>query len=259
VTKGVFISHNAEDDGQFAQQLAGDLQNLGLRAWITPNSIRRGESFPGAINRGLADSSYFLLVVTPAALGSRWVQLETDAAVELETRGRIQVIPLELRRSVMPPLLLTRQIVSFAAGYEHGFRELCKALEITDSMTEGWRRDGTPPELRTRSGSRGHAQDPFVEGALADLARAMAVARFLMIEVGEAPMSILSAVVENTTRLRIGVSVHPDSDLRMSSLLALLNKELAANPHGVSGIFAIQKGNEAEMLHINLTTAPSVM
>jgi hypothetical protein len=56
-TKQVFISHATEDE-QFAHRLADDLQRLGLRIWIAPESIRPGEGWVRAIERGLAESSH---------------------------------------------------------------------------------------------------------------------------------------------------------------------------------------------------------
>jgi formylglycine-generating enzyme len=50
--KQVLISH-AHEDAEFAHRLAGDLQKRGWRAWIAPDSIRPGEKWVDAIERGL--------------------------------------------------------------------------------------------------------------------------------------------------------------------------------------------------------------
>jgi hypothetical protein len=55
--KQVFISHATAADGEFAGRLAGDLRRLGVQVWIAPDSIRTGESWVKAIERGLRESS----------------------------------------------------------------------------------------------------------------------------------------------------------------------------------------------------------
>jgi hypothetical protein len=92
-TKQVFISY-ATKDAEFAHRLADDLKRLGVPVWIAPESIRPGESWVSAIERGLEESSHVVVVLTPAALESRWVKKETDIAIARERKGRIQVIPL---------------------------------------------------------------------------------------------------------------------------------------------------------------------
>jgi sulfatase modifying factor 1 len=72
-TEQVFISY-ATEDTQFAHRLADDLQRLGIQVWIAPDSIKPGESWVDAIERGLEESSHMVIVLTPAALESEWVR-----------------------------------------------------------------------------------------------------------------------------------------------------------------------------------------
>ena len=82
----VFISH-AHQDAEFAHRLAADLTAAGWRAWIAPESIQPGEKWVEAIGRGLDGSGVFVVALTPAAVASKWVRNETNAAIELDTRG----------------------------------------------------------------------------------------------------------------------------------------------------------------------------
>lgn len=135
-TKQVFISHHTEEDGQFAHRLAGDLQHIGVRVWIAPESIRPGESWVAAIERGLRESTHILVVLTPAAVESQWVTKETEIAIAQERRGRIQVIPLDVKPCAVPLLLSSYQMISFRRGYDTGFRQLASILGLR----------ATPPE-----------------------------------------------------------------------------------------------------------------
>ena len=137
-TKQVFISYDSEDT-QFAHRLADDLQRLGVQVWIAPESIRPGEGWVRAIERGLAESSHVVVVLTPAALGSRWVEKETDVAIARERKGRIQVIPLDVKPCEVPLLLSSYQMVSFRRDYAVGLSQLAGRLGVRITPTESVR------------------------------------------------------------------------------------------------------------------------
>lgn len=125
----IFLSH-ASQDASFAQQLAADLRTRGWEVWIAPDSIRHGEQWVEAINRGLAESSVFLLVLSPHAVASKWVNRETNGAIGLENQGALRLIPLDVRPLThTPPLWLTYQWVSFRDSYPAGLQRLWQALE----------------------------------------------------------------------------------------------------------------------------------
>lgn len=124
----IFLSH-AHQDSDFAHRLAADLCQHGYDIWIAPDSIRPGEQWVTAINRGLAESGIFLLALTPDAARSRWVSFETDAAIHLERLGSIQFFPLDLKPTPAPPLLATYHWVSFRDDYKTGLEMLLQALQ----------------------------------------------------------------------------------------------------------------------------------
>ncbi|MBL7183546.1 MAG: TIR domain-containing protein [Anaerolineae bacterium] len=128
-TKQVFISH-ATEDAQFAHRLADDLQRLGVQVWIAPEGIRPGEGWVSAIERGLNESSHAVIVLTPAALQSKWVKKETDVTIAQERKGRIQVIPLYVEPCEVPLLLSSYQMVPFHGDYDAGLSQLANILGL---------------------------------------------------------------------------------------------------------------------------------
>jgi formylglycine-generating enzyme required for sulfatase activity len=124
----VFISH-AHEDAEFAHRLAADLQTHGWRVWIAPDSIRPGEKWVDAINRGLEECGVFLVVLTPAAVASKWVTDETNVAKEMHQEGELRFIPLGVVDCRVPPLWRVHQRILFAGRYEHGLAELLAALD----------------------------------------------------------------------------------------------------------------------------------
>jgi sulfatase modifying factor 1 len=126
----VFISH-ATQDADFAHRLADGLKQLGVPVWIAPDSIRPGESWVDAIERGLEESSHMLVVLTPAAVESSWVKKETNVAIALERKGRVQILPLDVQACDVPLLLSSYQMVSFRQDYDTGFTKLVGVLGLS--------------------------------------------------------------------------------------------------------------------------------
>ena len=103
-------------------------RSAGWRPWIAPESIQPGEKWVEAIGRGLDGSGVFVVALTPAAIASRWVKTETNAAVELENRGEVQFIPLDVAACSVPILWSGYQRVSFRGRYGDGLRALLARL-----------------------------------------------------------------------------------------------------------------------------------
>lgn len=125
----IFVSH-AHQDAAFAQRLAADLRRAGWDIWIAPQSIRPGEQWVTAVNRGLEESGVFVLVLTPDAAQSSWVRRETDAAIHLEHQEKIRFISLDVKPTSQPPLWQTYQWVSFQGIYQRGLQQLLGALRV---------------------------------------------------------------------------------------------------------------------------------
>lgn len=142
----IFISHAHEDAG-FAHRLANDLNKNGWRVWIAPESIRPGEKWVEAVNRGLDESGVFMLVLTPKAVQSRWVKDETNVAIECEHEGQLRFIPLGVEQCSIPPLWRAYQRTSFLGRYQDGLTSLLKELGATDAFGTADKRIPPSPPL----------------------------------------------------------------------------------------------------------------
>jgi len=127
----IFISH-AHQDAEVAQRLAHDLEAHGYDIWIAPDSIRPGEKWVEAINRGLEESGIFVLLLSPDAVDSRWVNMETNAAIEFDHEGQMQFYPLMFKECRMPALWRAFHYISFLQGYELGIQILINNLKPED-------------------------------------------------------------------------------------------------------------------------------
>ena len=130
----IFISH-ATADSAFAHRLAADLRRDGFDIWIAPESIRSGEQWVRAINRGLEESGVMVLVLTPAAAASPWVEMETNVAIELERSQEAAFIPLLLEKGRYPGLWRAYQWVMMDGEYAAGLAALRARLAMPVATT----------------------------------------------------------------------------------------------------------------------------
>ncbi|MGE0681890.1 MAG: TIR domain-containing protein [Candidatus Binatia bacterium] len=90
----LFISHASEDKDTFVRPLAAALQGLGVSVWYDEYSLRLGDSLSRSIDRGLADSSFGLVVVSPAFIRKPWPEYELRGLVAREIMQDRVILPI---------------------------------------------------------------------------------------------------------------------------------------------------------------------
>lgn len=128
-----FISHSSKDK-PFVRQLAADLVASGVQVWIDEQRIRVGDPIPERVAQGVADSDFFLVVISKASVASPWVQKELNQALvhEIEKR-RVRVMPVLLDRLELPESIREKKYADFTESYAKGLSELLlsiRALEV---------------------------------------------------------------------------------------------------------------------------------
>lgn len=78
----VFISYSRDDRG-YVERLIGHLHRHGVRTW-SDTGIESGDRWTAAIERAMRASSAVVVVMTPAAQASTWVERELHLAEELK-------------------------------------------------------------------------------------------------------------------------------------------------------------------------------
>ena len=126
---GVFLSH-ASADKPLARRLARDLRAAGLEVWLDQWVIGVGESFEQHIAQGLADTRFVIVLLTPAAVRSEWVEREWRSRFEDEARSRqVHILPVRGEPCEMPDFLAQRSHADLSAGsYPLGLRHLLALL-----------------------------------------------------------------------------------------------------------------------------------
>jgi len=237
----VFLSHAADADGRQAAQIAADLRAAGVDVWMAPGSIRPGETFSEAIDKGLEQSDYFLVLLSSASLASRWVQMEVNAAIDRAQANKIKVLPLLLSPVAAPPLLSTFQHIDLT-DYKRGIQVLGDALGVPLRSVSAATGSRTPS---TSDRAPRTAPDAFAATALAALDSGSPYFGYVVHQTSRTRQSIVDAIVE-VALLRIGVTVWP-SGTPKGRVLASLEQELRTNLHRVAAALAICRGDSTTL------------
>ncbi|MGH1556981.1 toll/interleukin-1 receptor domain-containing protein [Caulobacter segnis] len=76
----IFICHASEDKPDLVRSLVAALQEQQIDVWYDEISIEYGASLRQAIDRGLAEARYGLVVLSPAFFAKPWTQWEPTAS-----------------------------------------------------------------------------------------------------------------------------------------------------------------------------------
>jgi hypothetical protein len=127
----IFLSH-ASLDRKFANRLAATLGRHGLKVFYSRKSLRGAQQWHDEIGRALARCTWFLLLLSPAAVKSEWVKRELVYALQSK-RYRRHIAPLVLKRCSIDKLSWTLsgfQQIDFRGRFDEGCRELLGLWDI---------------------------------------------------------------------------------------------------------------------------------
>jgi len=130
----VFLSHNSGDKGR-VRPVAHELKAAGLRVWFDEWEIGPGDDIYLAIERGLEASRVLVLCLSPAALGSGWVDLERSTALFRDPANRTRrFVPVLLTDCEMPAALRRYRYIDLRRRSGRAAQELvafCRGKDTT--------------------------------------------------------------------------------------------------------------------------------
>jgi hypothetical protein len=132
-----FLSHSSKDKG-FVRRLAADLVAHGVKVWIDEQRILVGDSIPEKIAQGLAESDFFLIVVSHNSVESPWVKKELSSALvhEIERR-KVAVLPIKLDDARMPDSINDKHYADFRGSYDEGLKKLLQSIQAREVTGDG--------------------------------------------------------------------------------------------------------------------------
>lgn len=137
----IFISYSHEDHAS-AERLARALMEQGHEVWWDQWEIAAGDSIIRKIfAEGVAKAGAFVILLSPASVGSKWVQEELDAATVRRIEDLTRVIPALVQDVPIPMALRTLRWVDLSKDFEAAVRLIVNAV---NGVTEKPRL-GPPP------------------------------------------------------------------------------------------------------------------
>jgi hypothetical protein len=121
----IFLSH-ASKDRRFAVKLARQLRRDGLRVWYSERHIVGARQWHDEIGAALRRCNWFILVLSPSAVRSKWVKHELLYALR-SARFNNRIVPLRYRSCESERLSWTLegfQHIGFTKGFDAGYSEL---------------------------------------------------------------------------------------------------------------------------------------
>jgi TIR domain/NB-ARC domain len=146
----IFISY-AHSDSDFVDRLEADLRTQeGLSIWVDRHGLAGGQKWRRALQDAIDRAQVLLVVLSPEAVASQYVQIEYGYASE---EGKL-IIPLYYRSCKVPLELRSIQWIDFEHSYEQGLAALVQALH---------RHVGTTPAPTSSGSSSLPATEPAVQ------------------------------------------------------------------------------------------------
>jgi hypothetical protein len=150
----VFISHASEDKEEIALPLYHRLRNLGLQVWLDSFEISIGDSIRRSIDRGLSNSRFGIVVLSPHFFKKEWTQRELDALLAKTASGSKVILPVwhnisrdEVARFSL--LLADIHAADTSSGIESVAEEIYRSLQsvVTNDTTGREQPDGGSSKL----------------------------------------------------------------------------------------------------------------
>lgn len=116
----VFLSH-ASADYVMAERLVALLRGHGVSTFYSQSNLLGAQQWQDEILKALQRCDWFLVLLSPDAIGSMWVRRETALAL-CDKRFEDKIIPLRYRPCDLGMLrwLETFQMVDFQGGFDRG-------------------------------------------------------------------------------------------------------------------------------------------
>ncbi len=124
----LFLSHSSIDK-PLARRIATDLRAADIRVWLDEWDILVGDSISQHVQKGLDDSEYVAVLLSPHSVKSGWVEKEWQSQIGQEAAsGSVVVLPLLAAQCEIPALLRDKRYANFSSDYSNGFDELITSI-----------------------------------------------------------------------------------------------------------------------------------
>jgi hypothetical protein len=129
----IFISYSSQNSA-FVEKLSSDLALVGHTPWTDKVGINLGDWIVTDISEALSQSRCCVVVMSPEAIDSKWVEAEWKAVFwDSLTNQKIKIIPVLHKYCEMPFFLKGLMYADFTKSYAVGFAHLFMAFSGAES------------------------------------------------------------------------------------------------------------------------------
>lgn len=90
----VFISHASEDKDTLVKGLAERLKSYGVKVWYDEFELKLGDSLSASIDKGLLDSHFGIVVLSPNFFDKQWTDYELRSLITKEISSRKTILTI---------------------------------------------------------------------------------------------------------------------------------------------------------------------
>lgn len=132
----VFICHASEDKQEFVADLADGLRSRNVNVWYDDFALKVGDKLSQSISKGLTESTFGIVVMSPNFFSKNWTQMELSALITREEEYNKVILPVWhniSKRDVLKycPLLADRVAARSEMGMSAVIEDIYKVLEPT--------------------------------------------------------------------------------------------------------------------------------
>jgi hypothetical protein len=129
----VFVSY-ANEDRRFARRLASELRDSGLRVWFDKFALEAGDSLRRTIDKGLRESKYGVVILSPNFFRKEWPQRELDGFSARDDGKQKVIIPVWYKVSpeevrAFSPSLADKLSVNYSGSVKDVVSRLLRAIQ----------------------------------------------------------------------------------------------------------------------------------
>jgi hypothetical protein len=124
----IFISHSSVDK-PFVRKLRKKLEADGYIVWLDEKELIVGDPLSSSILKAVDDANVFLVIISSAAIKSKWLKYELNSATDKMVQGKCRVIPIIIENVSLPSEVKGLLYSDFTSSFKYGYKQIANALE----------------------------------------------------------------------------------------------------------------------------------
>lgn len=131
----IFLSHASEDKNSFVRPLVEKLTKSGVKVWYDENTISIGDSIRESIDKGLNQSAFAVVVLSPNYFRKNWTNSELSGYFIFDELNSRRILPIwynvgfeEVK--AYSPMLADRKAISSTSDLDTVAKEIADFISI---------------------------------------------------------------------------------------------------------------------------------